>query len=91
LWEPLCYAQIGGLTIATGVTLLLVPVLYALFVIDLKWISWPVPTPAQRFAQQREPTIARRIPAGITEQIRKRIPEPSDDHTLIIPPPQRRK
>ncbi len=26
LWEPLCYAQIGGLTVATFVTLLLVPV-----------------------------------------------------------------
>ena len=36
LWEPLCYAQIGGLTVATFVTLLLVPVLYAIFVLDLK-------------------------------------------------------
>jgi len=27
LWEPLCYAQIGGLTAATFITLLLVPVL----------------------------------------------------------------
>ena len=36
LWEPLCYAQIGGLTIATFVTLLLVPVLYSIFVLDLK-------------------------------------------------------
>ena len=26
LWQPLCYAQIGGLTIATFVTLLMVPV-----------------------------------------------------------------
>jgi multidrug efflux pump subunit AcrB len=40
LWEPLCYAQIGGLTIATFVTLLLVPVLYSIFVLDLKWIKW---------------------------------------------------
>ncbi len=32
LWEPLCYAQIGGLTVATVITLLLVPVLYAVFV-----------------------------------------------------------
>ena len=30
LWEPLCYAQIGGLSIATFITLLLVPVFYAL-------------------------------------------------------------
>jgi multidrug efflux pump subunit AcrB len=40
LWEPLCYAQIGGLTIATFVTLLLVPVLYATFVLDLKLVKW---------------------------------------------------
>ncbi len=42
LWEPLCYAQIGGLTIATFVTLLLVPVLYSIFVLDLKLIRWDV-------------------------------------------------
>ncbi len=40
LWEPMCYAQIGGLTIATFVTLLLVPVLYAIFVLDLKLVKW---------------------------------------------------
>jgi len=40
LWEPLCYAQIGGLTIATFVTLLLVPVFYSIFVLDLKLIKW---------------------------------------------------
>ena len=40
LWEPLCYAQIGGLTIATFVTLILVPVLYSIFVLDLKVIKW---------------------------------------------------
>jgi len=40
LWEPLCYAQIGGLAIATFVTLLLVPVLYSIFVLDLKLIPW---------------------------------------------------
>jgi multidrug efflux pump subunit AcrB len=40
LWEPLCYAQIGGLTVATFVTLLLVPVLYATFVLDLKVVRW---------------------------------------------------
>lgn len=43
LWEPLCYAQIGGLTVATFVTLLLVPVLYAIFVLDLKLVSWDAP------------------------------------------------
>jgi multidrug efflux pump subunit AcrB len=40
LWESLCYTQIGGLTFATVVTLLLVPVLYAIFVLDLKIVTW---------------------------------------------------
>ena len=40
LWEPLCYAQIGGLTVATFVTLLLVPVIYAIFVLDLRLVKW---------------------------------------------------
>jgi multidrug efflux pump subunit AcrB len=40
LWEPLCYAQIGGLTAATFVTLLLVPVFYAICVLDLKIVKW---------------------------------------------------
>jgi len=42
LWKPLCYAQIGGLAVATFITLLLVPVFYAIFVLDLKWITWDV-------------------------------------------------
>src|SRR6267143_7097763 len=42
LWKPLCYAQIGGLDVATFITLLLVPVFYAIFVLDLKWIRWDV-------------------------------------------------
>jgi len=50
LWEPLCYAQIGGLTIATFVTLLLVPVFYSIFVLDLKLIKWEV--------QESSPTTA---------------------------------
>ncbi len=52
LWKPLCYAQIGGLAVATFITLLLVPVFYSIFVLDLKWIKWdaaaeppPVKTP----------------------------------------------
>jgi multidrug efflux pump subunit AcrB len=40
LWEPLCYAQIGGLIVATSLTLLLVPVIYTIFVRDLHWIQW---------------------------------------------------
>lgn len=40
LWQPLCYAQIGGLLFATVVTLVLVPVFYSIFVLDLKIIRW---------------------------------------------------
>jgi multidrug efflux pump subunit AcrB len=40
LWKPLCYAQIGGLLIATVVTKLQVPVMYAIFVLDLKLMEW---------------------------------------------------
>ncbi len=43
LWEPLCYTQIGGLTVATLITLLLVPVIYAIFVLDLKLVKWEQP------------------------------------------------
>jgi len=40
LWQPLCYAQIGGLTVATFITLLMVPVLYSIAVLDLKVLTW---------------------------------------------------
>jgi multidrug efflux pump subunit AcrB len=40
LWQPLCYAQIGGLLLSAIVTLLLVPTIYASVVLDLKWITW---------------------------------------------------
>jgi multidrug efflux pump subunit AcrB len=43
LWEPMCYAQIGGLSVATFVTLLLVPVIYSIFVLDLKLVKWEAP------------------------------------------------
>ncbi|MCC7033327.1 MAG: efflux RND transporter permease subunit [Acidobacteria bacterium] len=43
LWEGLCYTQIGGLTIATVVTLVLVPVLYAIFVLDVGLVRWERP------------------------------------------------
>ena len=46
LWEPLCYAQIGGLTVATFITLLLVPVMYSIFVLDLKLIKWETEHPS---------------------------------------------
>lgn len=40
LWEPMCYAQMGGMICATFITLLLVPVIYSIFVLDLKLIQW---------------------------------------------------
>ena len=40
LWEPMCYAQIGGLIAATFITLLLVPVIYSICVLDVKVIRW---------------------------------------------------
>ena len=46
LWQPLCYAQIGGLAVATFITLLLVPVLYSIAVLDLKIVKWNVASPA---------------------------------------------
>jgi multidrug efflux pump subunit AcrB len=47
LWQPLCYAQIGGLSVATFVTLLLVPVLYSIAVLDLKVVKWSAPGEAR--------------------------------------------
>jgi multidrug efflux pump subunit AcrB len=40
LWQPLCYAQIGGLLVATLITKLQVPCMYAIFVLDLKILKW---------------------------------------------------
>jgi multidrug efflux pump subunit AcrB len=55
LWKPLCYAQIGGLAVATFITLLLVPVFYAIFVLDLKCIKWET-TEKREQARGAEPT-----------------------------------
>ncbi|MGA8037408.1 MAG: efflux RND transporter permease subunit [Candidatus Acidiferrales bacterium] len=46
LWQPLCYAQIGGLCVATFITLLLVPILYSIFVLDFKIVTWGAAEPA---------------------------------------------
>jgi len=47
LWEPMCYAQMGGMMVATFITLLLVPVIYSIFVLDLKLIKWDAPAAAE--------------------------------------------
>jgi multidrug efflux pump subunit AcrB len=40
LWEPMCYVQILGMLVATLVTLVVVPVLYVIFVEDLRLVRW---------------------------------------------------
>ena len=40
LWQPLCYAQIGGLSLVTFIEPLLVKVFYAICVEDLKIVEW---------------------------------------------------
>ncbi len=52
LWKPLCYAQIGGLLLATVVTKLQVPVMYAIFVLDFKILKWDTRS------EQAVPTMA---------------------------------
>jgi multidrug efflux pump subunit AcrB len=57
LWEPLCYAQIGGLTLSTAITLILVPVVYAIFVLDLKLVRWEEKQPAA-FSMNATPSLS---------------------------------
>ncbi|HME90887.1 MAG TPA: efflux RND transporter permease subunit [Myxococcaceae bacterium] len=63
LWEPLTYAQIGGLTLATVITLVLVPVLYAIFVLDLKLVRWGAAPDAPSAADTSLEVAARAQPA----------------------------
>jgi multidrug efflux pump subunit AcrB len=59
LWEPLCYTQIGGLTVATMITLVMVPVLYAIVVLDLKMVRWE-----SSRVEQQVPTVSLEKPAA---------------------------
>jgi multidrug efflux pump subunit AcrB len=67
LWEPLCYAQIGGLTLATFITLLLVPVLYSIFVLDLKLIRWDVEAPLPISSSSKAPDESGSGPSGTAD------------------------
>jgi hypothetical protein len=51
LWKPFCHAQIGGLAVATFITLLLVPVFSSIFVLDLEWIKWETTEDRQETAE----------------------------------------
>jgi multidrug efflux pump subunit AcrB len=52
LWQPLCYAQIGGLCLATIIELILIMVLYPILVADLGVLKWG-PEPPPDAAQKR--------------------------------------
>src|SRR5262249_50063093 len=54
LWQSMCYSQIGGLLTATVVTLVLVPVFYAISVRDLKLVKWERSSSAPREAPSAE-------------------------------------
>lgn len=83
LWEPLCYTQIGGLSVATLVTLVLVPVLYTICVLDLKVLHWdsPADEPGPELpAAVEPPAVAKEAspePAATPESQSK--PEPGPD------------
>jgi multidrug efflux pump subunit AcrB len=81
LWEPLCYAQIGGLTLATGITLILVPVLYAIVVNDLKWVRWVKGHEPKSGLIERTELIP--IPGGLRPPDPDRGPD--SGRTLVIP------
>src|SRR5262249_22925811 len=53
LSEPLCYSQIGGLVVATLITLLFVPVFYSIFLLDLKLLKGEVPTEREQYRYAR--------------------------------------
>jgi hypothetical protein len=63
LWQPLCYAQIGGLTVATFITLLMVPVLYSIFVLDLKILTWDAKEEAAGAEERQAPSGSDSLPA----------------------------
>jgi multidrug efflux pump subunit AcrB len=59
LWQPLCYAQIGGLLVATVVTKLQVPVMYAIFVLDLKILKWETSENELSAAPSSSPSLSK--------------------------------
>jgi multidrug efflux pump subunit AcrB len=61
LWEALCYAQIGGLTAATFITLLLGLVFYAICVLDLKIVKWDATAAPASSGRPEEPIQVERL------------------------------
>jgi len=64
LWEPLCYVQIGGLSVSTAITLVLVPVLYTVFVKDLKLVKWDEARPQSQAAPPVDGSVSP-LPAAV--------------------------
>jgi multidrug efflux pump subunit AcrB len=64
LWEPMCYVQIAGMLVATLVTLVVVPVLYVIFVEDLRLVRWVV-EPAAHAAPAPGPALAQPVGGSI--------------------------
>jgi len=64
LWEPLCYVQIGGLAFATVITLIIVPVLYAVFVLDLKLVTWDAPHGNEPTPEGPPPSLSQHVTAA---------------------------
>lgn len=64
--KAMCYAQIGGLTAATFITLLLVPVIYAIAVLDLKVVKWNQSGEESRCARNSSlsPLLLAALPLG---------------------------
>jgi hypothetical protein len=58
----MCYAQVGEMMMATFITLLLAPVTYSIFVLNLKLIKWE----ATGTAKKVEPEAAPRLEAPAT-------------------------
>ncbi len=69
LWEPLCYAQVGGLTAATFITLLLVPVFYSICVLDLKIVKWDAPAAGETAAAPPNQSAAAPLAPAVAEPV----------------------
>ncbi len=97
LWQPLCYAQMGGLIVATVVTLFVVPLMYTVCVRDLGWVSWhiganqggavvPLRPPPRRSGSIAE-VLARFDPEVLARKL-PHLQEPDvyrDASTLVLP------
>jgi hypothetical protein len=64
-----CRAQTGNLTFATAITLVLVPMIYAMFVLDLKIVSWNASNAWVRLCPTRSRNSRRTFDSRIANQM----------------------